>query len=583
MAIGEIKAKELEIQEKDEKENSPIIVHLGVFFDSANLHASNCTQLVTLYSPPEDETNRKYTIVISPGECPTVDEQFDVDALNEFGKRLGDVLYHTFDRLNEILSGYFSNASDLTIEIDTFCVEDGFFSASLFCEAIEPGCYDAKPPYAEMALAVVQGGGILDDLRMRGATIILHSFTTFQVAPETTIKTDTAMQANLEHGKSREIRKTDRNRIGNSNSISNINNYQEVELEYDYGINPRNDKYEYIRSSEDKSHWYIKIKTAKYEGIYSNLCTAKDWLENIALTADIAAISTSITGIGLPAGAVAEVISMGASGVSAIVCVSLAAMDIVNGDNDSRNAHLWDIGFNAVGALPFGTLIAKGAKGAKFSTKVSSVHLKNLNVVNTKSAKSNVSKAVVSSIDEKASNIVNFPSSRISVDNVADSLNNTSKGVDEVLDAAKSSNVTYMSEYRAQTKVTKQEQQYLRQANGPDILVTKTSYESEGVIFDSVDKFRSVNYVSFPTWSRVSRGVTHGAQNISSKNNSIFGVKKIDSINSQNPVDFNLDKMHGQERIINIKTSREEAAKFLHELQVKFVKLICKITNLSID
>ena len=142
MAIGEINAEIAKTMNKTERENSPIIIHLGVFFDGSSPNTCKSSSIASFYDPPKDEIHKRFTIAIGPCESPTIEQQFDTEKLEDFSIEVGEVLHSVFDRANNLLSVYIHNADCVTIEIDTFSIEDGFLTASLFCEVIEPGCYE---------------------------------------------------------------------------------------------------------------------------------------------------------------------------------------------------------------------------------------------------------------------------------------------------------------------------------------------------------------------------------------------------------------------------------------------------------
>ena len=550
MAVGEINARPTKKEDKAECENTPLVLHLGVFFDGSSPKTCISSSLSSLYTPPNDEIHKRMTMTIGPCECPSLEQQCDIEKLQEFGSEVGEILNMAFNKAQNLLTVYLANAENITVEIDTFCVEDGFFTASLFCEVIEPGCYDEKPFYAEHAVADLTSG-IFEDLRMRGATIKLNSFTTFQLPPdENNIANRPIIKS---ESKTKPSKETELNH-------STVSNYSA----------PDKTNYEYIRSNEDKSLWFIKNQGAKYEGLYSNLCTAKEWLENTALTCDIVAISTSITGIGLPAGAVAEVVSMGASGLSAIVCFTLATMDSVNGDEDSKQEHLVDATWNSVGAIPFGTIIAKAGKGAKFTTKVSSVSLKPVN--NVVEMYPSRPKLTVKEGGKPLSE-----STQIKTDTVGES---ASKAHLSVIQGGK------------------RDQIILKQANGSDIVVTDINSTKNLVVLDSIDDFRPINYFSITQSSQLSidagsHFVSNSAHRIS-KNDSIFTkaksseypepIKPVEDVDSIPPADNNVVAMSGDStRLKHIKDSLEHELEYMAMLNKRFIQTICKKKNINIE
>ncbi len=476
MPAGEINAKLSRTEEKTEREDSELVIHLGVFFDGSSHDTFKSAVLSSHYSPPQDDMHKKLTISVSPGVCVKIEQQFDPEGIEEFGKTLGEELYYTFKRLRQLISPFLENASSLSIEIDTFCVEDGFFSASMFCEIIEPNSFDEKPIYAEIAMADLKEGTVFDDVRIRGGKIILNSFTTFQLPPDEygIGKSTSDETCKQKVNKQRDIIPKNNEFIENSDSGLEIQSKT---------------NYEYIRHKDSKGgnlFFDIKIQGAKYEGLYSNLCTAKEWLENAALTCDIVAISTSLSGIGLPAGAVAEVVSMSASGLSAVVCFTLAGMDAINKDDETKREHMKDAIWDSVGAIPIPStsLLAKTGKGAKFSTNVVSVNIKSTirtdTIVKTHSQTNKVAKL--------------HPNQPYL------------KGIDGGSQSSTNNSLKEIT-FRPNLSVMhggKQEQRVLKQVGGPDILVSDTSINKNLLVVNGIEEFRPINYFSIPISSQVS-------------------------------------------------------------------------------
>jgi len=495
MSACEIKAQAAKTAEKTEREDTALVIHLGVFFDGSSRDTFKSAILSSLYSPPQDDTHKKLTMSVSPGVRVKIEQQFDPEGIEKFGETLGEELYSIFKRLRQLLSPYLENAGSLSVEIDTFCVEDGFFTASLFCEIIEPNCFDKKPMYAQIAMADLAGGTVFDDIRMRGGNIIMNSFTTFQLPPneEGLVKSTSGEtpQKQDKKGEAETVVKNEGN--GNTDYI-----YQEQSKS----------NYEYIRRKDGNGEtlfFDIKIQGAKYEGLYSNLCTAKEWLENAALACDIVALSTSLSGIGLPAGAVAEVLSMGASGLSAVVCFTLAGMDAINKDEESKREHIADAGWDAVGAIPFGSLLAKTGKGAKFSTNVKSVNVKSIISADT---------------------IVGTPGLTNKVTKL-----HPDQPYLKVIDGGNQGSANAVREATSRSNFSviqggKQEQKVLKQVGGADILVSDTSINSHLTVVNSIDGFRPINYFSIPISSQVSINagshITGHTAHRLSKNDSIF-------------------------------------------------------------
>lgn len=497
---SEINAEQYLKDELVELENCHLTIHIGVFFGGNADYPIQSTWVASNYNIEEDECNRKYTIVINDSVYPTIEEQFDNDGMMSFGNRMGAVLYDVFNRLHNLLSGYLSFASNLSIEIDTFCIEEGFFCASMFCEAIQKGCFDELPQYAPYALCDVLGGGILEDLRMRGAKITLNSFTTFQTMPD--VKTDSKQST-------KETSYKQKKDISQSRIKANTSHVQSEELQY-------YDSPEYIRMEENYSLFKISVQKSRFEGLYSKLCNVSEWLENTALACDIVAVASSLSLVGAIEGAVCEVASMGLNAINVVVCFTLAGMASVDGNIEARNQQLENAGWNAVGALPLGSIIAKSAKSVKFFTKKEAVKLfnqasENINRSN-KIAKLHPKEPYLKSLDT----------------------NNMNKASDIV-----------SKNERLQLKVIqggKMDGKWVKVVNGSEVFIPQITHQTNNIILNSIEGIGSVSH--WGTSNSYSRMVVDGAQKI----NSVFDY----SYETPDP-----------ERLKNIANNNNETQKYL--------------------
>lgn len=512
MSNSVINAKTPDIIGPSQQEECPLTIHLGIVFNANGEYPIHGSWVASNYDIEENETNRKYTIVINNSVFPTIDEHFDVDGMQCFGKRVGEVLYDVFSQIHFLLSGYMSKAPNLSIEIDTFCIEEGFFCASMFCEAVERGCFSELPPYASYALSDVEGGGILEDLRMRGANIVLHSFTTFQVKPET----------------NKSIKESGNNEISNETSSSKRTTRNNA-----YDSSSYVDDEEYIRANEDYSLFKISVKNTRFEGLYSKLCNVEHWLENTALTCDVVALTTSLTGIGVVPGAVCEVISMGLNGINVIVCFTLAGMAIVDGDKETRNQHLQDAAWNTLGALPVGSIIAKSAKEVKFATNKNTIRLVE-NTTDTISHNENIvrlhpTKKPYLKVVPNSSNQNKVHSKTTEVKN-----NNALQGQFQVINGGKL------------------EGEWVKVANGSEIFIPKITSQSSNVVFNSIYGFGPIN--------NMFRSIGNSIRTT---------IDAVQCIYANNKMDMNMDQFHGQDRSMDI-IDYEKWFKAKSELQ-KFV------------
>ena len=493
-----------------ELENCQLTIHIGVFFGGSSEYPIQGTWVASNYDIEENECNRKYTIVINDSVYPTTEEQFDEDGMMAFGNRMGAMLYNVFNRLHNLLSGYLSFASNLSIEIDTFCIEEGFFCASMFCEAVQKGCFDELPQYAPYALSDVLGGGILEDLRMRGAKITLNSFTTFQTMPD--VKTDGKQKEKNTYKQKKDISQPP---IKEKASITQPEESQ-------YYDNP-----EYIRMEEDYSLFKISIQKSRFEGLYSKLCNISEWLENTALACDIVAVASSLSLVGAIEGAVCEVASMGLNAINVVVCFTLAGMASVDGNVEARNQHLENAGWNAVGALPLGSIIAKSAKNVKFFMKKNTVKLLD-----------NTSKSV-----SKGEKITKLHPKETYLKVLDTNVTN------------KTSDVISKSE-RPQLKVIqggKMEGEWVKVANGSEVFVPKITYQSNNVFFDSMSSIGGIgSFNNFGFYSNSIRAIGDGGATI-------------------NQLANNMSQMHGQERMYNIDKSNKLIKKYFETQYLKFL------------
>lgn len=498
---SEINAEQYPKDELVELENCHLTIHIGVFFGGNADYPIQSTWVASNYDIEEDECNRKYTVVINESVYPTVEEQFDENGMMSFGNRMGAVLYDVFNRLHNLLSGYLSFASNLSIEIDTFCIEEGFFCASMFCEAVQKGCFDELPQYAPYALCDVLGGGILEDLRMRGANITLNSFTTFQTMPNA--KTDSKQSTKEKSYKQKKD-------ISQLRIKANTSHVQSEELQY-------YDSPEYIRMEEDYSLFKISVQKSRFEGLYSKLCNVSEWLEYTALACDIVAVASSLSLVGAMEGAVCEVASMGLNAINVVVCFTLAGMASVDGNIEARNQHLENAGWNAVGTLPLGSIIAKSAKSVKFFTKKNTIKLLD-----------NASKSVSES--KKIAKL--HPKEPYLKGLDTNSTNNASKVV--------------VKSKRPQLKVIqggKMEGEWVKVANGSEVFVPKITYQSNNVFLNSFGEVGGVN-----NW-----GICNSSKN--------FVIDGCQSINGGSI--FDLAKTYDPQRQANLAILNKEGQKYL--------------------
>ena len=492
---SEINAKQYTKDELVELENCHLTIHIGVFFGGNADYPIQSTWVASNYDIEEDECNRKYTIVINDSVYPTIEEQFDNDGMMSFGNRMGAVLYNTFNRFHDLLSGFLFFASNLSIKIDTFCIEEGFFCASMFCEAVQKGCFDELPLYAPYALCDVLGGGIFEDLRMRGAKITLNSFTTFQTMPD--VKTDSKQSTKEKSYKQKKD-------ISQSRIKENTSHVQSEELQY-------YDSPEYIRMEENYSLFKISVQKSRFEGLYSKLCDVSEWLENTALACDIVAVASSLSLVGAIEGAVCEVASMGLNAINVVVCFTLAGMASVDGNIEARNQHLENAGWNAVGALPLGSIIAKSAKSVKFFVSKNSVKLldnasKNISE-SGKIAKLHPKETYLKEVDTHVSQVTN---------------------------------INLKSE-RPKLKVIqggKMNGEWVKVANGSAIFLPKPI--SDDIVMDSIESLSHNNYLFIGVANTASRTASDAIQE----------VKEVNKANSSNN---NLAKEEGPNRIYAIK------------------------------
>lgn len=505
-----IEAKEVAVKEPIQQKERPITIHLGVFFGGDETIQG--TWLASNYEIQENEGNRKYTLVFTNSIYPSLEELFEEDGMETFGNRVGEMLDEAFSRLHSILSGYFLQASNLTIEIDTFCVEEGFFCASMFCEAIEHGCFNELPPYAKYALNFCGGCGILEDLRMRGTKVTLNSFTTFQTMP------DVAPQ---EDNPSLLKKKTNKD----STKDSKVKKVHSAPSSYD--ANQYKKGTEYITANEEMTSFKISVQKTRYEGLYSKLCNVEDWLENTALACDIVALSCAATGIGLAVGAACEVISMGLNGINFVVCFALAGMASVDGNTEARNEHLRDAGLNAIGTLPLGSIIGKTMKGAKFVTRKEPLKIVE-NTIEPVAKKSNV-----------------IPLHTNYLKPVESSTSNISRTASKTIETNKIN-------ARSRLKVIEFERKKV--GNGEDIITTKVTSISNDVFLNS-NGFVSVNNFCYLTLGG-RRGIdfSHANQIKQRGGNVPVGKtpsqypQKVEAIHKGQAIDFNLARFMDQVR-----------------------------------
>lgn len=521
-AKSTIDAKGTEVVKPNQQEECPITIHLGVFFGGDD--SIQGTWLASNYEIQEDERNRKYTVVFTNSIYPSMEELFEEDGMESFGNRVGEMLYEVFSRLHGILSGYFSQASNLTIEIDSFCVEEGFFCASMFCEAIEHGCFDNLPPYAEYALNYCGGCGILEDLRMRGTKVTLNSFTTFQTMPDASPQ---EKKTSLREKKSDTIHPKE----SKDSRGSKIHSKQ-----YSYDENQDKKGAEYITANEDLTLFKISVQKARYEGLYSKLCNVEEWLENTALACDIVALSCASTGVGAAVGAVCEVLSMGLNGINVVVCFALAGMASVDGNTEARDEHLKDAGLNAIGALPLGSIIGKTMKGAKFVTKKETLKLVE-DTVEPVTKKSNV-----------------IPLHTNYLKPVESSTSNISKTASK-------------TKINAHTKLKVIEFERKKVANGADIITPKITSISNNVVLNLEP---IGNFTNYNNWGRVmGQSIRTGTDFSGSSGSIITEAKKVEETQKVQKVDNDTKKMEGMQRGINLIERLKWGRKFLAKLYLR--------------
>ena len=539
-----ISADNIDVIQPSQHENTPLTIHIGVFWGGDNTIQG--TWLASNYEIKEDESNRKYTIVFPNSISPSLEELFEEDGMESFGNRVGEMLYEVFNRLHGILSGYFSQASNLAIEIDTFCIEEGFFCASMFCETIEHGCFDNLPPYAEYALNYCGGCGILEDMRMRGAKVTLNSFTTFQTMP------DASPQE-----KKFSLREKESDTIHPKKSKDSRRSRMHSE-QPSYDVNQYKKGAEYITANEDLTSFKISIQKARYEGLYSKLCNVEEWLENTALACDIVALSCAVTGIGVVVGGVCEVTSMGLNGINVVVCFALAGMAAVDRNTETINEHLLDAGFNTIGALPFGSIIGKTMKGAKFITRKEAIRL----VEGT---------ADTASKDNKIARLYPAKPNLKVVDSKSPNIEQSS------------SEMTNIKQIRPQLIVInggKNEGKWVKVANGSEVFIPQVTNTSNHVILDSIEDLSSYNniFVNIEKSSRLGTDAVQSTNNIDAlKDNSVFTqdsstdiVEEVKEVSKVPKVVYNEKEFEGMQRAIDKIKSYKIGRKFLAKIFVYF-------------
>lgn len=557
---GTIDAKEAIFEEPLESEVVPITLHIGIFFDSCDQESQLSSWLSSNYTPEENEFHRKSTITIPFGVCPDIDEMsvegvaytngngntFLVDGMEHFGHRIAEVLDYAFRELNNILNGYWDIASEMTIEIDTFCVEDGFFSASMFCEAIEPGRFDKLPPYGEFAISDWVGGGMLEDFRMRGTNVLLNSITTFQVVPDPTV-----LEGKVEHSGT-----TASNKHGSpyKSGISGSKNKKGGRIKFDYesayyGDDDSNklNNYDFIRQIDFESPLFdIKVISCKYPGRYSNLCDFENLIGNIGFACDILALTCYSTIYGAPVGAILNSVSVCLSSIDVLLCFSLSAMALVDGDMDTAKYHAKDAGIAFVGALPLvGKIIGKSSKAVKFATKIDHIPAERITKQTLPANKP----------------IPLHPSSGphlTVVPDVAEKASATAKSVAKVTATERNFHV-----------IEKVETRRIKVANGQDIVEYGYKLNGSDIVMNSVDGFGSYNSLfKLGSSSGVSNPISTGTRssiNSTKKMNSIFESYKVEPTAEIYQLDNNIDKLSGDQRrgyaIINFLNQLYEISK----------------------
>jgi len=540
MSSSTINAKNVQCEKPLEKDDISLIFHIGVFFDGSTSEQKLSSRLATNYEPEVSETIHKYTIVIPDAVTPNFDEHFDEDGAEKFGKRLAVVIEEVYRQLSNLLSGFYDRAPKSSIKLDVFCVEDGFFAASVLCEAITPNCFDNKPPYVDWAICDYVGGGILEDFRRLGADVEINSVTTFQIFGQ---RKDAKTASFGQYRRAKES-ETDKKRQGTNEEESVTKGLIPLSDGPDF------DTDEPIKMSQDRTFFSIVVKDSSYPGLYSSLCDIEGTLENVALGLDIVALTLGATGIGLPVASVCEVFSMSLNGVNAIICVGLAGM--AGDDKELRDKHLQNAGWNAVGVIPFGSIIGKSAKGAKFACNRHIVEWSGS--VTTASQKA--TKLEVDKLHPK-----DGPYFKV--------IKNSTPKVEK---ASEEAALTARSNFKV-IQGGKIEGEYKYKVNGaPEFVANKTFMPN--VVVNSTSGFRMNNYLNIGLSGGGGSAVRVGRSGI--KGAISQGDKKVEPVSNIKKVEFNVQAMNSDSQRQNIiKVGIEYIRRYLAML--RFKKLLQEI------
>lgn len=559
---GEIAAKAPCVEDPSEKEECALTLHIGVFFDGSETSHAYSSLWASNYSPPTEDTHRRLTLIVNDCEVPSYDELV-YDGMEQYGLRLGDLMYYVFSRLHNLLSGYLQFASNLTVEIDTFATEEGFFAASIFCEAIESGCFDELPPYGEYALTDINGAGIIADLKMRGAKIELKSFTTFQIQNNTSQTYEVA---------STENKPTRKSKIGINKKNANIPDSETAgqsdlsERFHADDVMPYDEEYinaEYITFNNEQSLFKLRVTKTEYPGSFSKLSTAVDWMENTALLCDIVGLTAGVTGIGLVVTVPCEFISCGLSGLSAIACFGLSSMAKIDGDEALAKEYQIRATFDAVGSIPVTGIIAKVGKGAKFATKKTTVGL------------------VEKSINSAPTNVTKLPTRG----------KPALKGLEtnphpDVSSASAIQKSAEAAERRAQFSVLEggmPQGRYLKVANGSTIFEPYFTSRPAGMVFDSIENFGFNNHLFIGSSNyyfgakATGRNVANYQRAASSSSN-----EKVEPIENIHAIDNDYTKFSGDSQRYNVIGNIIKLGEiYLAGLRLRYLKITGKIADKS--
>ena len=350
MSTNYIDAKVPKTQNPTEREDIPIKIFIGLFFDGVLTSISLASDIVQFYNPPtSNDKERIYSILIPSNGNQSIG---DINEDDEYASYLSCQVNELYQKLNRLLNVEVSNASRLKIVIDTFAIDDGAICAAIFCDSVEPGKIKGKNGFIQKVASVVENG-IMKRLKDQGAQIELNSFSHFDstyISKEETATDELDNYGNLVSSANYEYP---------SQNEGEQTPLLKATISYNKVIEEQDTKHTYLYA--DKRTPFQKLFDRVFTWRYMMSYDLRNWVDEKEKQLSILSVATLESG----AGEVMEIGCICLNGISTLISLDMAAMIYKN--KRERNANLAHAGKSAIGIIPWGKIMGKCAdKGFEF-------------------------------------------------------------------------------------------------------------------------------------------------------------------------------------------------------------------------